>query len=80
MVDKHAVSVLLKIPVGTLDQWASRGIGPRFAKIGRHRRYRPIDVERWIDEHSRGGAAVPAPLTSSGGSTSKQRRGGDAAS
>ncbi|WP_218721934.1 helix-turn-helix domain-containing protein [Nocardia sp. MH4] len=32
----------LKIPPKTLANWASAGKGPRFARIGRHRRY-PLD-------------------------------------
>jgi hypothetical protein len=47
----------LGIPVGTLNQWASRGVGPRYFKIGRHRRYHPADVKAWLDEH----ASRPAP-------------------
>jgi hypothetical protein len=29
------------VPRSTLDQWAYLGTGPRFVKIGRHRRYDP---------------------------------------
>jgi excisionase family DNA binding protein len=43
----------LDVPLRTLDQWAYLGTGPRFSKVGRHRRYRPSDVERWLDEQSR---------------------------
>jgi predicted DNA-binding transcriptional regulator AlpA len=31
----------LGVPEATLYQWASRGIGPRSLRVGRHRRYRP---------------------------------------
>jgi len=47
----------LGIPVGTLNQWASRGVGPRYFKIGKHRRYHPADVRTWLDQH----ASRPAP-------------------
>ncbi|MGI9051049.1 MAG: helix-turn-helix transcriptional regulator [Ilumatobacteraceae bacterium] len=33
----------------TLDQWAYQGLGPRFVKVGRHRRYRPADVLAWLE-------------------------------
>ena len=33
----------------TLEDWRLRGIGPRFAKIGRLVRYRPADVMSFID-------------------------------
>ena len=36
----------------TLDQWAYLGTGPRFVKIGRHRRYDPRDVEAWIESRN----------------------------
>jgi excisionase family DNA binding protein len=37
------------VPEKTLAQWRSRGIGPRFSKIGRHVRYRWADVEKHVD-------------------------------
>lgn len=46
------VSEYLGVPVKTLTQWAYVGTGPRFAKVGRHRRYRWEDVERWLDERA----------------------------
>jgi excisionase family DNA binding protein len=43
------VSELVGIPVGTLYQYRYAGQGPRAARIGRHLRYRPADVEAWVD-------------------------------
>lgn len=40
----------LEVSVRTLDHWAYRGEGPRFAKIGRSRRYRRSDVEQWVEQ------------------------------
>jgi predicted DNA-binding transcriptional regulator AlpA len=40
------------VPIATLYQWRSRGIGPRSSKIGRHIRYRWEDVEKYFDEHT----------------------------
>ncbi|WP_432504307.1 helix-turn-helix transcriptional regulator [Kineococcus arenarius] len=51
------VAAYLGVPTGTLYQWSSRGIGPRTRKVGRHLRYRPQDVEAWLDGRERGGAA-----------------------
>ncbi|MEU6207137.1 helix-turn-helix domain-containing protein [Micromonospora musae] len=42
----------LGVPPRTLDQWAYKGVGPRFSKVGRHRRYRWADVETWLDQQS----------------------------
>lgn len=48
----------LKLPAKTLAEWASRGKGPRFAKIGRWTRYRLRDLVAWEDEQfTTGGAA-----------------------
>jgi predicted DNA-binding transcriptional regulator AlpA len=35
------------VPVKTPAQWASKGTGPRYAKIGRHVRYLLSDVIDW---------------------------------
>ncbi|WP_280222026.1 helix-turn-helix domain-containing protein [Nocardia neocaledoniensis] len=40
----------LKIPVKTLASWASSGRGPRYARMGRYRRYRLGDVRAWEDQ------------------------------
>jgi excisionase family DNA binding protein len=42
------VAEYLGVPERTLGQWAHYGIGPRYCKIGRHRRYRWSDVEAWV--------------------------------
>ena len=33
----------------TLDQWRSRGEGPKFVKLGRAVRYRRADLDAWIE-------------------------------
>jgi len=35
------------LPVKTPAEWATKGTGPRYAKIGRHVRYRLSDVIDW---------------------------------
>jgi excisionase family DNA binding protein len=49
---KEVAAYLGGISVRTLDQWAWKGIGPRFVKVGRHRRYRWSDVEKWLDQQT----------------------------
>ncbi len=39
---------LNNIPIKTLAQWRSRGIGPKYRKIGRHVRYDWADVHAWL--------------------------------
>ena len=36
-----------RLPTTTLAQWASKGTGPRYARMGRHVRYRLSDVIDW---------------------------------
>lgn len=39
----------LGVPEPTVAQWRYKGTGPRSYKIGRHRLYRPEDVEAWLE-------------------------------
>ncbi len=40
---------LLGVPVPTLYKWRSQGQGPASLKVGRYVRYRPADVQAWLD-------------------------------
>jgi DNA-binding transcriptional MerR regulator len=44
------VSRFLGIPVNTLYQWRHHGIGPRAYRVGRHLRYDPAELRRWLNE------------------------------
>jgi excisionase family DNA binding protein len=44
------VAEFLRVPVQTLYSWRSQGSGPPARRIGKHLRYRPDDVLRWLDE------------------------------
>lgn len=44
------VSDYLGVPVATLYVWRHRGTGPKAYRVGRHLRYDPADVRRWLDE------------------------------
>ena len=48
----------LGVPERTLDQWAYQSRGPAWAKIGRYRRYRPVDVDAYVDANRHGGTAA----------------------
>lgn len=45
------VSEILGVPVRTLYAWRQRAevIGPRAIRVGRHLRYRPTDVDAWLN-------------------------------
>jgi len=46
------VADLLRVPQRSLDQWAYQGSGPAFVRVGRYRRYRPADLEAWLNERT----------------------------
>ena len=47
------VSDFLGVPVTTLHQWRYLGNGPGAFKVGRHLRYDPAVVRRWLVEQCR---------------------------
>src|SRR6202048_2418493 len=47
------------LPVKTPAEWASKGTGPRYAKFGRHVRYRLSDVIDWEKDISTTTSASP---------------------
>jgi excisionase family DNA binding protein len=49
------LAALLAIPLETVYQWRYKGVGPPAFRVGRHVRYDPRAVRRWID--GLGGAA-----------------------
>jgi hypothetical protein len=53
---EEVAEYLRDIPVKTLAEWRSRGIGPAYMKIGRYVRYRWSDVLAW-EETRRVGTA-----------------------
>jgi predicted DNA-binding transcriptional regulator AlpA len=62
----------LQVSVTCVRRWRLERRGPRFLKIGAIVRYRPEDVENWINARPAGGdhdlvAREPGLLASSGG-------------
>lgn len=45
------VAAFLGVPVPTLHRWRYLGTGPEAFKVGRHLRYDPEAVRRWLVEH-----------------------------
>jgi predicted DNA-binding transcriptional regulator AlpA len=35
------------VPLGTIYVWNSKGVGPKYLRVGRHVRYRLADVVEW---------------------------------
>lgn len=46
------VAAYLGVPLRTLEQWAYRKVGPAYMRVGRYRRYRWADVERYLEAKS----------------------------
>lgn len=57
LINSVQTALFLGVPKSQLDKWAHQGIGPRFIKVGMLRRYRPEDVEAWLEQQPTGGAA-----------------------
>ena len=47
------VADYLGVPKQTIYQWRTKGYGPKGVKIGKHVKFRPEDVEAWLDEQAR---------------------------
>jgi excisionase family DNA binding protein len=43
------VAAYLGVPVKTLYKWRTEKYGPKGRRVGRFIRYRPEDVEAWLD-------------------------------
>lgn len=57
LATSQEVADYLGVPLRTVETWAYHGTGPRYAKIGRHRRYRWEDVEAFVAAKVKGAAA-----------------------
>jgi len=64
-LSRRELAERLGLPIKTLAQWASKGTGPPYARMGRHVRYRISDVIDWetarVDDNL-GDGAQPGPL------------------
>lgn len=56
LMTTEQVAEYLAVPVNTLYQWRHRGIAPRAARVGRHLRWKQVDVDRWLDDQSSSGS------------------------
>jgi predicted DNA-binding transcriptional regulator AlpA len=58
LLNEHQVADSCAISVLTLRKWRVEGRGPRYVKIGTLVRYRPEDVDAWIESHETQRAAL----------------------
>jgi excisionase family DNA binding protein len=50
--EEHELAEYLHVPLPTVQRWRREGSGPRFIRIGRSVRYRPEDIEHWLERHA----------------------------
>ncbi len=46
------VADLLGVPVDTIYQWRYKGTGPPGFRVGRHLRFDPRAVQRWVESQA----------------------------
>jgi phage terminase Nu1 subunit (DNA packaging protein) len=61
-ITSEELAGLVRVPLHTVDNWATRGGGPAFTKVGIYRRYASAAVKTWLKarENDRGHTAEPA--------------------
>jgi excisionase family DNA binding protein len=55
LLSKEEAAELLGVSPRTLEDWRLHGTGPKGIRVGRRLRYRPADIERWLDAQARAG-------------------------
>ena len=59
LLDEHEAANLLQISPGTLQVWRSTGrYALPFVKVGRRVRYRPEDLQKWLQDRTRESGAT----------------------
>lgn len=49
LMSTSEVAEYLNVPIGTIYQWRSSGVGPTGMRVGRHVRYRRAEVDKWLE-------------------------------
>jgi len=50
LLKTHEVADKLRVTKATIESWRCRGGGPQFVRYGRAVRYRPEDIEAFIEQ------------------------------
>lgn len=53
LLTRDEAAALLLLNPRTLDNWRSKGKGPRYVKAGRKVAYRMTDLTAWVEENTR---------------------------
>jgi excisionase family DNA binding protein len=52
LLSTDEVARLLIVPVATLYTWRYKGTGPKAYRVGKHLRYRLVDVLTWLEDNA----------------------------
>ena len=52
LFDERQLAAVLSVSVKALQAWRYRGGGPAFLRLGRAVRYRPEDVDAWLEANT----------------------------
>ena len=52
LIDTPATAAKVGLQKNTLEIWRTKGIGPRFVKVGRRVMYRVSDIEAYLDANT----------------------------
>jgi predicted DNA-binding transcriptional regulator AlpA len=68
LLTEEEVSKRICVSLGALRRWRQEGRGPRFLKVSALVRYRPEDIETWINTRPAGGEQLTpgVPLGAAG--------------
>lgn len=56
LLNEREVAQMLSVSVATVRRWRLLRQGPRFLKVSASVRYRPEDVDGWLDSRPSGGS------------------------
>jgi predicted DNA-binding transcriptional regulator AlpA len=56
-LNEREVAGILAVSVASIRRWRLLNQGPKFLKIGASVRYRPEDVDAWLDSRPSGGGS-----------------------
>ncbi|MBP2437243.1 hypothetical protein JOF34_001829 [Microbacterium amylolyticum] len=49
LLNEHDAAMWLTVSVGSLRAWRGQGTGPRYIKVGAQVRYRPGDLDAYLE-------------------------------
>ena len=59
-LDIHELAEHLGVPVSTIYDWRTRGLGPRAHRFGKHLKFAESDVREWIQQQREPDTSDPA--------------------